>query len=347
MMIRTDLFSEISEQPHALARFLDAESAMVERIASELRRADIRYVVIAARGTSDNAGTYAKYVFAAFNHLPVALATPSLYTVYKAPPRLDSSLVIGISQSGESPDIVAVIDEARRQNAPTLAITNYAESPLARAANHVIFQHAGEEKTVAATKTYTTQLCALALLSTALAQDHTRRAELDAVPDAVAHTLGLNETAESAAGNWRAATTCIVLGRGYNYATAFEIALKLKELAYVTADPFSSADFLHGPIAIVHDGFPVIVIAPRGQVSGDLIAVAKQLQVRGADLAIISDVPEALDLGTPLALTASLPEWLSPFIAVIPGQLLAFHLTRAKGYDPDHPRGLMKVTKTL
>jgi glucosamine--fructose-6-phosphate aminotransferase (isomerizing) len=261
---------------------------------------------------------------------------------------LRGSFVIGISQSGQSPDIVAVIQEARQQGAPTLAITNVADSPLARAAEHVILQHAGEEKTIAATKTYTTQLVALAMLSTALANDAARRNELAAVPDAVARTLALNDAAENAASRWAVVTTCLVIGRGFNYATAFEIALKLKELAYVTAEPFSSADFLHGPIAVVQGGYPVLFIVPRGRVFDDLLGVARQLKERGADLVMISDDANALAYSrAPLALPVSLPEWLSPMVAVIPGQLLAYHLTSAKGYDPDHPRGLTKVTKTL
>jgi glutamine---fructose-6-phosphate transaminase (isomerizing) len=348
MITTTDLYKEIHEQPDALLHFLDAESANVEWIAAAIHRANIKYVTIAARGTSDNAATYAKYVFASFNRLPVALATPSLYTVYQTPPRLTDSLVIGISQSGESPDIVAVVEEARKQGAPTLSITNFADSPLARAGDHVILQHAGEEKTVAATKTYTTQLFALALLSTALANDRERRKELDAVPDAVARTLTLNDAAESAASRWPIATTMIVVGRGFNYTTAFEIALKLKELTYVTAEPFSSADFMHGPIAVVQGGYPVILIAPQSRVFDDLLDVARQLKTRGADLVVISDVSDALALSrAPLKLPVSLPEWLSPLVAVVPGQLLAMHLTVAKGYDPDHPRGLTKVTKTL
>jgi glucosamine--fructose-6-phosphate aminotransferase (isomerizing) len=268
--------------------------------------------------------------------------------VYKTPPNLRGSLVIGISQSGQSPDIVAVVEEAHKQGAPTLAITNLHDSPLARAAEHVILQHAGEEKTIAATKTYTTQLAALAMLSTALANDSVRRNELAAVPDAIAKTLGLNQAAESAASRWAIATTCIVIGRGFNYTTAYELALKLKELAYVTAEPFSSADFMHGPIAVVQGGYPVLFIAPRGRVFDDLLDVARQLKERGADLVMISDDPSALTYSrAPLALPVSLPEWLSPLTAVIPGQLLAYHLTSAKGYDPDHPRGLTKVTKTL
>lgn len=336
------LKTEIFEQGDALARFLDAESAHVARIAEKIRARHIESVTIAARGTSDNAATYGKYVFAAFNRLPVALATPSLYTVYQSPPRLAHTLVIGISQSGQSPDILAVLQEAKKQNAPTLAITNSADSPLARVADDVILQHAGVEQTVGATKTYTTQLCALALLSVSLANDTTRRRELDAAPEAVRRTLQVESAVEPIAARWREANAALVIGRGYNYATAFEIALKLKELTYVLAEPFSSADFMHGPIAVVQDQFPVIVIAPRGKVSDDLFALARELRERGADVATIADAPDAT-----FALPDALPEWLSPIPAVVPGQLLAMHLTIAKGFDPDHPRGLKKVTRTL
>lgn len=341
------LFQEINEQPGALARFLDAEAANVQRIAAEINRRKPTYITIAARGTSDNAATFAKYVFASFNGLPVALATPSLYSIYHTPPRLTDSLVIAISQSGESPDILAVVEEAKHQHTRTLAMTNSAGSPLARAADMVILQHAGEEKTIAATKTYTTQLAALALLSIMLADDRVRRRELQAAPAAVAGALSLDSLVEQAA-RQREMHMCLVIGRGYNYATAFEIALKLKELAYVTAEPFSSADFMHGPFALIQGGFPVILIAPRGRVCDDLIAVSSQLKSRGADLIVVSDSPEALALAdSPLTLPVSQPEWLSPLTAVIPGQLLAYHLTAAKGYDPDHPRGLTKVTRTL
>ena len=336
------LRTEIFEQGDALARFLDAESANVARIAKKIRASNIESITIAARGTSDNAGMYGKYVFAAFNHLPVALATPSLYTVYQTPPQLKNTLVIGISQSGESPDILAVLQEAKKQNTPTLAITNSEGSPLAQVADDVILQHAGVEKTVGATKTYTTQLGALALLSVSLANDAARRHELDAVPDAVRQALQADASAAPIAARWRNTNAALVIGRGYNYATAFEIALKLKELTYVLAEPFSSADFMHGPIAVVQDQFPVIVIAPQGQVSQDLFALARDLRERGADVATIADDPSAS-----LILPTTLPEWLSPIPAVVPGQLLAMHLTIAKGFDPDHPRGLKKVTRTL
>ncbi len=347
-MIETQLFREINEQPAALTRLLDDETANIQRIVAAIERAGINYITIAARGTSDNAATFGKYAFATFNRLPVALATPSLYTVYATPPRLEGTLVIGISQSGESPDILAVIEEGRRQGAPTLAITNNADSPLARAADHVILQHAGDEKSIAATKTYMTQLLALALLSVLLANDESRQRELRRVPEALTRTLALDDLTRQVADWWRKETMCLVIGRGYNYSTAFEIALKLKELAYLAAEPFSSADFMHGPIAIIEQGFPVLLIAPQGRVAQDLVGVANQLRSRGAELVVISDVAEALALAArPLALPVSLAEWLSPFTCIIPGQLLAYHLTAAKGYDPDHPRGLKKVTRTL
>jgi glucosamine--fructose-6-phosphate aminotransferase (isomerizing) len=343
-MTQSILFKEISEQPGILARFLDTESANMERIVQRINRANVSYITIAARGSSDNAATYAKYVFASFNRLPVALATPSLY---HTPPRLTGSLVIAISQSGESPDILAVVEEGKRQNVLTLAVTDFADSPLARTADLIILQHAGEEKTVAASKTYTTQLLAIALLSTALANDNDRHHEVNKIPDAVERTLTLDEPVVNLATRWREMNACLVIGRGYNYSSAFEIALKLKELAYVIAEPFSSADFMHGPFALIENGFPIILIAPRGLVSNDLTAVGRKLKDKGADVAVVSDIPDVLAIGdSTLTLPVSLPEWLSPFTTVIPGQLLAYHLTALKGYDPDHPRGLTKVTRT-
>lgn len=347
-MAESQLVQEIKEQPDALARFLREESANVGRIAKKLKTANVKYATIAARGSSDNAATYAVYVLAAFNGLNVALATPSLYTFYKKPPRLQDSVVIGISQSGESTDILAVMEEARRQHAPTLAVTNFADSALARIADDTILLHAGEEKTIASTKTYSTSLAALALLSISMDADPARAHELESLPSAVSAALGTSASAEQAAARWKATRACLVIGRGFNYATAFEIAQKIKELAYVIAEPYSSADFLHGPIAVIENRLPVIFIAPSGVLQADSIEVMKKLKDKGADLVVISDGDAALALAdAPIALPNSVPEWLSPFTTIIAGQLLAYHLTRAKGIDPDHPRGLTKVTRTL
>jgi len=341
------LQDEIREQPQVLATLLDREAEHARRIAATLRGERVKYVVIAARGTSDNAARYGQYLLGAHNHLPVALATPSLFSVYGQPPHLEDALVIGISQSGRSPDIVAVLAEGRRQGTPTLAITNDPDSPLAAQADQVLLLHAGQERAVAATKTYTAQLAALALLSCALAGDDDRLEQLRQVPRQVHLVLADEERIAQAVGRYRYMETCVVLGRGYNYATAFEIALKLKELNYLIAESYSSADFMHGPIAVVGSGFPALVIAPTGKMFDTMRTFSLELKARGAELLLISDRQELLaEAVTPLRLPAGVPEWLSPLVAVVPGQLFALHLTLIRGNDPDRPQGLQKVTIT-
>jgi len=342
------LYDEILEQPQVIARLIAEESSRIARIAAELEQRDIQYVLIAARGTSDNVATYGKYLFATMLQLPVALAAPSLYTLYHQPPRTSKgALVIGISQSGESPDIVAVLDEARQQGAITLAITNEPDSPLAQSAQHVIACHAGKELSVAATKTYTAQLTALALLVAHWSGQPENRSQIQLLPEAAEKTLGLRETVRQRAERYRYMEACVVLGRGYNYGTAHEIAIKIKELSYLLMDSYSPADFKHGPIAVIEQGFPVILVALSGQMFADMLSLAKELAEKGAELIAISDRKEALDIAvTPLRLPVAVPEWLSPIVTVIPGQLLAHDLTVARGYDPDHPRGLLKVTLT-
>jgi len=283
----------------------------------------------------------------AINSLPVALATPSLFTIYKQPPHFGNALVIGISQSGKSPDIVAVLAEAKQQGALTAAITNTIDSDLGQQADFVINQHAGDEHSVAATKTYTSQLAAIALLSTSLAEDNQMVAALEQIPDVVAETLSMETEIARIAQRYRYMRDCVVIGRGYNYATAFELALKLKELTYTIAEPYSSADFLHGPLALIEYGFPAIVIAPSGVMLPEIQEFIKTLKEREAEVIAISDDLETLALARiPLTLPHTVPEWLSPFIAIIPGQLFAMHLAHVRDYDPDHPRGLRKVTET-
>jgi glucosamine--fructose-6-phosphate aminotransferase (isomerizing) len=344
--------AEIAEQPAVLAASLAAGRGDAERIAGELRArwGEIDFIMIAARGTSDNAARYAQYLFGAMNRLPVALATPSLFTLYNTPPVLRQALTIGISQSGASPDIVAVIAEARRQGAPTLAITNEPDSPLGQAAEFVLPIRAGAERSVAATKTYSAQLLALAMLAATLASPETaaqRWAELAAVPAAVAATVALADEIAVRAERYRYLDRLITGGRGYVYGTAFELALKLKETCYLLAEPYSPPDFLHGPVAIVDDGFPALLVAPSGATFAGMLDFARTLRERGAELLIVSDRDEALALAdTPLRLPPGVPEWLVPLPAVVPGQLLALSLARVKGYDPDQPRGLSKVTLT-
>jgi glutamine---fructose-6-phosphate transaminase (isomerizing) len=349
------LRDEIREQPDVAARLLRDGTAQIDGIADHIagRLADreVDHVVIAARGTSDHAAIYAQYLFGAHLRLPVALATPSLISLYGVEPRLDRSLVIGVSQSGQSPDIVGVVAAARRQGAPTIALTNDAGSDLATAAAHHIELRAGPERAVAATKTYTAELLAVALLVTALEARLSpvagRKEELAALPAVMAATLETEPEAETVARHLAGRDRLIVVGRGFNYATAREMALKLKELARLAADPYSAADFLHGPLVLVEPGYPVIVLASSGPTAPDIDALLERLAGLDVEPIVISDRPEAIAAGSlGIRLPSGLPDWLTPIAAIVPGQLLALHLAIARGIDPESPRWIAKITRT-
>ncbi len=343
------LYSEIFEQPKRIEHLLMSQRINVECIASEIQKRDVHYVFLAARGTSDNAGRYANYLFGAMNGLPLALATPSLFTYYKKPPQLRNALVIGISQSGKSPDIVSVLEEGKRQGCLTLAITNDPASPLARASDLVLEIQAGVERSVAATKTYTAQLMSIAMLATALRGNKKHWDELSLVPRWMKLVLKQDAYIEKAVQRYRDIDQTVVLGRGYNYASAFEWALKLKELTYIIAEPYSSADFAHGPIALVESGYPVLAVAPRGEVFVSMLKMLKHLREEiSAELTVISNDTQALSLArTPLTIPEDVPEWISPLVCILPAQLFTFHLTLAKGYSPEEPRSIRKVTETI
>ena len=348
MLKNTQLYKEIHEQPQVLKEVLENEQAKIARLSAEIKSKDIGTVFIAARGTSDNAGRYAQYLLGAVNRILVGLATPSLFTIYKKPPKFGNTLVIGISQSGRSPDIVAVLAEARKQGALTAAITNEIESDLARIADHVIDLRAGLERSVAATKTYTSQLAVIAALSTSLAGDAQMEKDLQRIPRVVMDTLAMDNKIAEIVQRYRYMRECVVIGRGYNYATAFETALKLKELTYTIVESYSSADFMHGPLAVLEHGFPVIVIAPSGEMEKELQRFIETLDQRKAEVIVISDNQEMLENAhMPLRLPVSVPEWLSPISAIVPGQLFAMRLAAVRNYDPDKPRGIKKVTKTI
>jgi len=340
------LHQEIHEQPEVLQALAETQRPAIEGLAA--RQGKPRRILVAARGSSDNAARFAKYVLGAFNGIPVTLATPSLFSLYQHPPDLQETLVLGISQSGESPDLLAVIEEGRKQGSPTLAITNQTDSPLAEAAEHVIDIQAGKEKSIAATKSYTGQLMVIAMLSAAWADSTQQWADIEHVPGAVASMLTEEGRLQQYADSYREMENCIILGRGFNYSTAYEWSLKLTELAYLFVQPYSSADFQHGPIAVVRDGFPVFAVAPRGGVFAGLSDLLHKLkEEHRARLMTLSDDQDILDLAdVPVPLSGTLPEWLTPLEAVTAAQLFTLHLTIAKGYDPDHPRGLTKVTKT-
>ncbi len=342
------LQSEIFEQPERLSALLDNQRLATEKIAQVIHQRDIRWVFLAARGTSDNAGRYANYLWGARNRLPLALATPSLFTFYNQPPQLKNALVVGISQSGQSPDIVSVLAEGARQGCLTLAITNEPASPLAKAAELVLDIQAGPEKAVAATKTYTSELMVVAMLSVALSGNNLSWKQLGKVSGWIEKVLKQDAPIARMAERYRYMRQCVVLGRGFNYCTAFEWALKLKELTYVVAEPYSSADFRHGPIAMIEGGFPVMAVAPNGKVFETMLEMLEKLRhEQSAELVVISDEKRALSLAqSPVLLPAGIPEWLTPIVSIVPAQLFAGHLTRAKGYNPEKPRTIGKVTET-
>jgi len=342
------LRDEILEQPEVAARFLATQAEQVDAIAAWLRDRRPRHVVIAARGTSDHAALYAQYVLGVRHRLSVGLGTPSIVSLYGAAPDFTDALVIGISQSGASPDIVAVIAAARAQGAPTIAITNDPGSPLAMAADLAIALCAGTEQAIAATKTYTAELLAIALLSAAMADDPLDRAAVAAIPETLALALALEPEIQRIATDQAATTRALVIARGFEYATAREWALKLKELAHVFADPYSSADFQHGPVALVEPGVPVLAVARAGAPEADLTALLGRLRSElRAELMVASDVNAALDLATwPVRLPPGTPEWLGPIVTIVAAQLHALHLTMSRGLDPERPRNLIKVTRT-
>ncbi len=338
---------EILEQPRVLRHLLSEGRQAAEEAAIAIKKFGPQWVLIAARGSSDNAARYAQYLLGAHNRLGVALAVPSLFTLYDAPPQLSRALTIGISQSGQSPDIVSVLSETRVQGGATLAVTNEPSSPLSKTSDHTLPLLAGPEKAVAATKTYTTELFALAMLSAALEGNPQRWADLERVPAWVDEVIEKNGDLTEHASQLKGVQRLVVLGRGFNYSTAFEIALKLKETSYFVAEPYSVADLLHGPVAMIDRDFPVILVAPSGRTLADVPALLSLLEDRGARVLAISDAPEVLSrVKSSIVLPAGVPEWLSPIVAVVPGQLFAGALALASGQNPDRPRGLSKVTMT-
>lgn len=342
------LISEIYEQPQRLEELITHQYLQIKQVAEVIKQKEIQMVLLAARGTSDNAGRYANYLLGNRNHLPVALAVPSLYTNYQTPPELNNTLVIGISQSGQSPDIVSVLQNGREQNCLCIAITNQPDSPLGNAADFILDLQAGPEHAVAATKTYTAELMILALLSTAMNDDKQSRQEIDQVPNWIDQVLKQNDYIADAAKRYRYMQQCVVLGRGFNYSTAYEWALKLKELTYVSAEAYSSADFMHGPIAIIEGGFPVMAVVPHGKVFPSMLETLNLLKNQlKAELVVISNAKEALQLAEiPIKIPEDVPEWLSPIPSIVAGQLFTYHLTRIKGNDPENPRTIVKVTET-
>lgn len=346
MLSMSHMLDEMSEQPRILRGAVDR--LWQRSVAAAKAARSCPFVVIAARGTSDHAATYAKYLLEIRCGMPVALAAPSVLTLYGARLRQKGSLVVGISQSGAAPDVTAVVQEARRAGAVTLAITNEEQSPLAQAAAHLLPLGAGRERSVAATKTYTATLGALLVFAHALVGMEPPKREIEAAADAVESALKAAPEIERIAERFRFMEECVVLGRGYNYATALETALKIIETSYVMAKSYSAADFMHGPMALLRQGFPCLMMANSGPSLPAVREQATKLLERKAELMVFSDDEEMLRLArVPMRVPFSIPDELAPIAYVVYGQLFAYYLAKTRGLNPDRPRALRKVTRTL
>lgn len=342
------MLEEIHEQPDAIRRLVAAERKNALEIANELKRRNVTFASVAARGTSDNAASFGKYLYAIVTGMPVALAAPSIFTLYKAKANFKGALVIGISQSGQAADVIEYLEATKEAGATTVCITNEPESVLTKAADFTILCHAGPERSVAATKTYTTTLSALTLLcATLTGSDHLINGLLEAA-DCIEKVFENCEAHISArCERYRYMQDCIVLARGVNSATAAETALKLAETCYVSADAFSAADFQHGPIAVVNEGLPCFLYAPAGPGLASMKDMAQRLIAKNAEIISISNDPEMLSYGrTPFKVPVCIDEILSPIVYIVVGQIFSQCLAITKGLDPDSPRGLSKVTIT-
>ncbi|MCX7842552.1 MAG: SIS domain-containing protein [Clostridia bacterium] len=343
----TKMWKEIFEQPSVLKNCIKNNSQLISEIVDSLRKRQIYSIIIAARGTSDHAGVYGKYIIETVLGIPVALAAPSVFTVYGKKLNMEKSLVIGISQSGKAADVLEVIREANKQGAVTVSITNFVDSPLAIEARHHLWCNAGLEESVAATKTFTSQIMLLAQLVAKWAQDKAMIMELDNVPENVEKALEISDIIKEKVQRYRYMNECFVLSRGINYSIALEGALKIQETTYVKAKAFATSDFHHGPFAMVEKDTPVIIYAPYGPSFKDTGEMVEKLKQSQAELIIVSNSAELLEKGNcSFIIPAASNDIISPFYNVVIAQMFACQLSLAKGLDPDKPRGLNKVTIT-
>ena len=339
------MLQEISEQPDVLERTIAAEREKLVKIGDFLRQKDIDLIVLVARGSSDNAALFGRYLLEVTTGIPVSLAAPSVYTLYNAKMRLKRAVVIGVSQSGEGDDINHVLESAKNSGAFTLGITNEGSSTMARIVDETLLIHAGREKSVAATKTYTGQMLHFYLLSSAVGD---KRIDYHKLPELTSNSLELKESVAEIAQRYAFMDNCVVVGRGMNYGNSYELALKLMETCYVVAERFSSADFFHGPLAIVERRFPVVMFAPVGVTKTSNLELLRRLKDLNADSLSITNDDDIAELSSlSIRMPVDLDEFLSPIPFIVPAQLFAAYLAEAKGLDPDAPRSLEKVTKTL
>lgn len=339
----THMKHEIDQQPAIFADLLAAQEQFAE-VAAVVAERRPRFALLAARGSSDHAALYAKYLIEVLLQLPVGLTSPSTTTLYGARPDLTDVLLLTVSQSGGSPDLVAVTESGRASGALTVAVTNTTDSPLASAAELSLNIRAGAEQAVAATKTYSATLLALYLLVDAIRGGGATLART--LPDIAATTLAAAaDPVEEAVQRYRFAGRMVTTGRGYSLATAHETALKLAETSYLSARSYSGADLLHGPVAAIDAETAVLALCSAGLGGESTREVVEAVHQRGADICAIGSAASK----TPAAHRIPVPESaeeIAPILEILPAQQLALGLALARGIDPDNPRGLQKVTKT-
>ena len=339
------MLREIAEQPEVLEKTIRAESAKYAELKTFLRARDVNLIVLVARGSSDNAALLGRYLLEITTGIPVSLSAPAVKTLYQADLKLSRALVIGISQSGEGADINQVLEAAKKSGAFTLGITNEAASTMAKIVDETLLIHAGREKSVAATKTYTGQMLHFYMLASILSD---KKIEFERIPQFSNRALELQRQVAELVQRYVFMENCVVVGRGLNYGNAYEWALKLMETCYVVAERFSSADFFHGPLAIVERRFPVMMFSPKGVTAPSNLDLLKRLKDLHADsLAITNDREIAALSSRALLMPDEIDEFLSPIPFIIPAQLFAALLAETKGLNPDAPRSLSKVTTTI
>ncbi len=341
------MWDEIWEQPVVLTRCLEKNLNSIQKIITAIQTQNIQSICIAARGTSDHAAVYGKYIFELTLGIPVSLAASSVYTIYRKNLKLKDTLVIGISQSGKAADVLEVIKGANQQGAITVAITNAPDSPLATEAKYHLYCEAGIEQSVAATKTFTTQLYLLAQMAAEWSGDKQMKEELLAIPREISHTFEIASQIEAKVERYRFTDECFVLARGINYAISLEAALKIQETTYIRAKAFATSDFQHGPIAMIDGDIPVLIFGPEGPSLKDVSAMAGRLKNANVELIIVSNNQDMLSMGnTAFPIPETKNDMVSPFYNVVIAQMFACRLAITKGLDPDNPRGLNKVTIT-
>jgi glucosamine--fructose-6-phosphate aminotransferase (isomerizing) len=341
------MLQEIAEQPLALQKTIAEERSKVERLGTSLKQRDIDLIVLVARGSSDNAALFGRYLLEITTGIPVSLSAPSVHTLYRSKLNLKRALVIGVSQSGEGEDINRVLENARACGAFTIGMTNEPTSSMVKLVDETLLMHGGRERSVAATKTFTGQMLLFYMLSSALAKDG-RAIDYQSIPDLAERALEQKPAIVELVQRYVFMENCVVVGRGLAYANAYEFALKLMETCYVVAERFSSADFLHGPVAMIERHFPVILFAPPGvMLAGTKDLIGRLHELRADTLAITGDLDAAAKCSRSIIMPREIDEFLAPIPYIIPAQLFAALLAEAKGLDPDAPRSLSKVTRTL